>query len=76
MIVRSLKQWVNIKFWIKIWKIVSETLTLLQQGYGVHAMKTSIASLHAIEWHRQFKEEWENINDDTRSCLLYTSRCV
>jgi hypothetical protein len=49
---KNLEQRINIKFYVKIDKSVSETLTLFTVVYDEYAMKKSIGS----EWHRQFKE--------------------
>jgi hypothetical protein len=52
MSVKNLEQRLNIKFYVKIGKSVSETLVLLAVACGEYAMKKS----SAFEWHRWFKE--------------------
>lgn len=56
----NLEQWIN-KF-VKICKITSETLALVEITYGAHAMKKS----SVFEQHKWFKE-MQDIHDDTRS---------
>lgn len=63
MVDRNLEQRINIKYSVKIDKRESETLALLQQAYGEHSMTKS----SVFEWHRQFKEGWEDVHDDARS---------
>ncbi|CAI9567771.1 unnamed protein product [Staurois parvus] len=63
MIDRKLEQKINIKFCVKIGKSVSKTLVLLQQAYDEHFMNKS----NVFEWHRQFKEVWENVHNDARN---------
>ena len=60
---KNLEQRINIKFCVKIGKSASETLALLTVAYGEYAMKKS----SVFEWHRQFKEGLEDVQDDSRS---------
>ena len=60
---KNLEKLINIKFCVKIGKSASETLALLTVAYGEYAMKKS----SVFEWHRQFKEGQEDVQDDTRS---------
>ena len=59
---RNLDQRINIKFWVKISEIACETLVQLKMVYDEHAMKT----LGGFEWHKQFKEGWDDVLDDAR----------
>jgi len=67
---KNLEQWINIKFCVKIGKSTSEILALLTVTYGEYAMKKS----SVFEWHRQFKEGWEDVQDDPRSGQPKTQR--
>jgi len=60
---KNLDQQMNIKFCVKIGKSATETLILLTVAYGEYAMKKS----SVFEWHRQFKEGREDVQDDQRS---------
>ena len=60
---KNLEQQINIKFYVKIGISASETLALLTGAYGEYAMKKS----SVFEWHRQFKEGREDVQDDPRS---------
>jgi hypothetical protein len=60
---KNLEQQINIKFCAKSGKSASETLALLTLAYGEYAMKKS----SDFEWHRQFKEGHEDVQDDPRS---------
>jgi transposase len=55
---------------VKIGKSASETLTLLTLAYGEYDMKKS----SVVEWHRQFKEGREDMQDDPRSGQPKTQR--
>ena len=59
---KNLEKRINIKFCVKIGKSASETLALLTVAYGEYAMKKS----SVFEWHRQFKEGQEDVQDDPR----------
>jgi hypothetical protein len=67
---RSLEQWINIKFCVKIGKSTSETLALLTVAYGEYTMKKS----SVFEWHRQFKEGREDVQDNPKSEQSKTQR--
>jgi len=60
---KNLEQRINIKFCVKIGKSASETLALLTVAYGEYAMKKS----SVFEWHRQFKEGREDVQNGPRS---------
>jgi len=60
---KNLDQRMNIKFCVKIGKGTSETLAILTVAYGEYAMKKS----SVFEWHRQFKERREDVQDNPRS---------
>ena len=55
---------------MKIRKSASETLAQLTVAYGGYAMKKS----SVFEWHRQFKEGQEDVQDDPRSWQSKTQR--
>ena len=59
---KNLELRINIKFCVKIDKSASETIPLLTVAYGEYSMKKS----SVFEWHRQFKEGQENVQDDPR----------
>ena len=67
---KNLEQQINIKFCVKIGKSARETLVLLTVAYGEYAMK----KLSVSEWHRQFKERREDVQDDPRSGQPKTQR--
>jgi hypothetical protein len=60
---KNLEQQINIKFCVKIGKGASLTFALLIVGYGEYAMN----KLSGFEWHRQFKEWREDVQEDPRS---------
>jgi hypothetical protein len=60
---KNLKQWISIKFCVKIGKSASEKLALLTVAYGEYAMK----KLSVSEWYRHLKEGREDVQDDPRS---------
>jgi len=60
---KNLEQQINIKFCVKIGKSASEMLALLTVAYGEYSMK----KLSVFEWHRQFKEGREDVQDDPRN---------
>jgi len=64
------EQRINIKFCVKIGKSASETLALLTVAYGEYDIKKS----SVFEWHRQFKEGREDVQDDPRSGQPKTQR--
>jgi hypothetical protein len=67
---KNLVQRINIKFCVKIVKSANETLALLTVTYVECAMKKS----NVFEWHRQFKEGRENMQDDPKSGQPKTQR--
>jgi len=67
---KNLEQWINVKFCAKIGKSASETLALLTVAYGEYTVKKS----SVFEWHRQFKEGTEDVQDDPRSGQPKTQR--
>jgi len=60
---KNMEQRINVKFCVKIGKSDSEMLALLKVAYGEYAMK----KLSVFEWHRQFKEGREDVQDNPRS---------
>jgi hypothetical protein len=67
---RLLEQSINIKFCAKLGKSTSETLQMLTEDYGADTMKKS----SVFEWHKRFKESWENMKDDKRTGHKKTHR--
>jgi len=70
MSVKNLEQRINFKFCVKIVKSANEMLALLTVAYGEYALKKS----SVFEWHRQFKEGREDVQDDPRSGKPKTQR--
>jgi hypothetical protein len=60
---RNLEQRLNIKFRVKIGKSAGETSALLTVAYIEYTVK----KLSVFEWHRQFKEGREDVQDDPGS---------
>jgi hypothetical protein len=60
---KNLEQRINIKFCVNIAESASETLALVSLAYDGYTIKKS----SNIEWHRRFKEGWEDVQDDPRS---------
>jgi hypothetical protein len=60
----------NIKFCAKLGKSTSETLQMLTKACGADAMKKS----SVFEWHKRFKEGWEDVKDDERTGCPKTHR--
>jgi len=60
---RFLEQGINIKFCVKLGNNASDTFTKLSEAFGGEYMKRS----SVFEWHKQFKEGRENMEDDERS---------
>jgi hypothetical protein len=48
---------------VKLGKNASDTCAVLYQAYGREALKKS----SVFEWHEQFREGHENVEDDERS---------
>jgi hypothetical protein len=65
---RLSEQRINIKFCAKLGKSMNETLQVLTEAYGADPMKT----LSVSEWHKRFKESWEDVKDDERTGHLKT----
>jgi hypothetical protein len=65
---RLLEQRIKIKFCAKLGKSTSETLQMLIEAYSADAMKKMSVS----EWHKRFKEGWENMKDKERTGRLKT----
>jgi hypothetical protein len=58
-----LEHQINIKFCVKLGKNASDTCAMQSEAYGGEAMKKS----SIFEWHKQFKEGHENVEDGERS---------
>jgi transposase len=67
---RLLEQCINIKFYAKLGKSMSETLQMLTEAHGANAMKKS----SVFEWHKRFKEGREDVKDDKRTGRPKTHR--
>jgi hypothetical protein len=67
---RLLEQRINIKFCAKLSKSASETMQMLREAYGAHAMKKS----SVFESHKRFKEGREDVKDDERTGRPKTHR--
>ena len=68
----SREQKSNLKFLAKLGKTSSKSFAMLQQVYGEETMSRT----RAFEWHKRFKEGWEEVEDDPRSGRPSTSRTV
>ena len=66
----SVKQRINLKFLVRFGKTPTEALKLLQEVYGDDTMSRT----RLFEWHRRFKEERDEVEDDHRSGRSSTSR--
>ena len=66
----SVKQRINLKFLVRLEKTPTEALKLLQEVYG----DDTISRTRLFEWHRRFKEEREEMEDDHRSGRPSASR--
>ena len=58
----SREQRANLKFLAKVSKTPSESFAMLQQVYEEETMSRT----RAFEWHKRFKEGWEEVEDDPR----------
>jgi hypothetical protein len=67
---RLLEQRINIKFCAKLGKSASKTVQMLTEAYVADAMKKSTV----FEWHKRFKENWEDVKDDERNGRQKTHR--
>ena len=65
----SIKQQINLKFLIWLRKTPTETFKLLQEVYR----DATISRTWIFEWHKRFKEEREDVEDDSRSGRPTTS---
>ena len=65
----SVKQRINLKFLVRLGKTPAEALKLLQEVYG----KDLMSRTRLFEWHRRFKDEREEVEDDHRSGRPSTS---
>ena len=63
------EQQTNLKFFIRLGKIPTESLGLLQQVYGNEAM----SRCRVFEWNKRFKER-RDVEDDRRSGRWSTSK--
>ena len=61
---------INLKFLVRLGKIPTEALKLLQEVYGDDTMSRT----RLFEWHRSFKERRDEVEDDHRSGRPFTSR--
>ena len=59
----SVKQRINLKFFVCLGKTPTEALKLLQEVYG----DDTTSRTRLFEWHRRFKEGREEVQDDHRS---------
>ena len=66
----SVERKINLKFLVRHGKTPTEAPKLLQEVYGDDTMSRT----RFFEWHRRFKEEKEEVEDDDRSGRLSTSR--
>ena len=65
----SIKQQINLKFLIRLRKTPTKTFKLLQEVYR----DATISRTWIFEWHKRFKEEREDVEDDSRSGRPTTS---
>jgi hypothetical protein len=71
---RFLEQGINITFCAKLVKSASDTCAVLSVAYGGGDVKKSSVS----EWHKRFKEDRENVEDDeenTNHCRRSQGYC-
>ena len=66
----SVEQRINRKFLVHLGKTPTEALKLLQEVYDDEMMSRT----RLFQWHRRFKEEREEVEDDHRSGRPFTSR--
>ena len=66
----SVEYRINLKFLVRLGKTPTEALKLLLEVYGDDTMSRT----RLFEWHRRFKEEREEVEDDHRSGRSSTSR--
>ena len=58
----NIKQWYNIKFCVKLNKSATETFASLTEAYG----DATLSRTMLFKWHKAFKEDQENVEDDSR----------
>ena len=58
-----LDQRINLKFFVKLKKMPTESLKMLQEAYRDQAMSRA----RVFEWHRRFREGEEDVEDKPRS---------
>ena len=66
----SAKQRINLKFLVRLGKTPTEGLKLLQEVYGDDTMSRT----RLFEWHRRFKEERVEVEDDDKYGRPSTSK--
>ena len=59
----SLDQRINLKFLLKLKKMPTESLEMLQEAYGNQAMSRA----RVFKWHWRFREGEEDVKDKPRS---------
>ena len=59
----TIEQRINIKFCVKLGKTVTKTLKMLRDAYG----DSSMSRTRVFEWHKQFVEGREDVEDDPKS---------
>ena len=64
------EQRTNQKFLVRLGKTPSQAHEMLKQVYGDNAMSRT----RVFEWHKRFKEGCKEVEDDSRSGRLSTSR--
>ena len=64
-----IEQRINIKFCVKLGKTTTETLKMLSDVYG----DSSMSRTRVFEWHKQFVEGREDVEDDPKSGRPCTS---
>ena len=64
-----IEQRINLKFGVKLGKTATETLKMLRDVYG----DSSMSRTRVFEWHKQFVEGREDVEDDPKSGRLGTS---
>ena len=65
----TIEQRINIKFCVKLGKTATETLKMLRDVYG----DSSMSRTRVFEWHKQFVEGMEDVEDDPKSGRPCTS---
>ena len=65
----TIEQRISIKFCVKLGKMATETLKALRDVYG----DSSMSRTRVFEWHKQFEEGREDVEDDPKSRRPCTS---